>query len=70
MRHVSVSDEEDEEPTHVGGVLDVDDDIIMEPSDGEECTIGTKNNPTEKSNNSEDEEGEEDEEAELHKTLP
>jgi hypothetical protein len=68
-RHISVSDE-DKEPTHIGGVLDVNNDIIMEPSDGKEHMIGTKNNPTEKSNNSEDEEGEEDEEAELHKTLP
>jgi hypothetical protein len=66
-RRVSVSDEEDEGPTHIGGVLDVDSDHIMEPSDAEEEQEDTAKNPTEKSNGSE---VEEDEEAELRKTLP
>ena len=63
-RQVSVIDEEDEEPTHVGGILDVDSDHIMEPSDGE----GEKDsagNPMEMSDKSDDD----DEEEELRKTF-
>jgi len=41
LRHVSVSDEEEDEPTHVGGVLDADSENIMELSDGKEGTTGT-----------------------------
>jgi acid phosphatase class B len=72
LRWASVSNEDDdlEEPMHVGVVLDVDDNNIMEPSDGEEGAISSTKNPTEISNESDDEEGEEDEEAELHQSLP
>jgi hypothetical protein len=71
-RQASVSNEDNdlEEPVHVGIVLDVNDDHIMEPSDGEEGTMSSTKNPTEISNESEDEVGKEDEEAELHKSLP
>ena len=67
-RHISVSDEEDEEPTHVDGILDVDSNHIMEPSDSEDDMTGTSKNPTEIGNMSEDEGGKEDKEAELCKS--
>jgi hypothetical protein len=44
LRHISVANKEDEEPTHVGGVLDVDSNHIMEPSD-DKGTTGTTDKP-------------------------
>jgi hypothetical protein len=56
-RQVSVSDEEDEEPMHISGILDVDSDHIMEPSDGE-GEKGSAHNLMAMSDKSDDDEGE------------